>query len=185
MLDKKILILNALEDIIKTKRYHEVTIEDIAKKCKIGKGSIYTYFKSKDEMFYELSMHGLEAFTQEINSIDTEGVDIKEVIFCVAKKLSVFFEKREAVIRVLQELGRRTKIMTKARKERMFHNREALRLAFARIIQIGIDKGIVRDSYSLMQLTELLIHTLIGRAHWDKDVAQMSVEDLTSLILFK
>ncbi len=185
MLDKKILILNVLEDIIRTKRYHEVKIDDIAKKCKIGKGTIYTYFKSKDEMFYELSMHGLEVFIQEINSIDIDNTEIKGVIFFVANKLSVFFEKREAVIRVLHELGRRTKFMTKARKERMFQNRTQLRLSLARILQVGIDEGIVRETYNLMQLSELLIHTFVGRTHWDKDIAKISVEELTELILFK
>lgn len=185
MIDKKILILQSLEDIIKSKRYHEVKIDDIAKKCKIGKGTIYTYFKSKDEMYYELAMHGLEVITHEINNIEIEGKDIKEVIFCVAKKLSIFFEKREAVVKVLQELSNRTKIMTKQRKERMFSNKAELRLSLSKILQVGIDKGLVINTYSLMQISELMVHSLISRTHWDNDVPKMSVEELTSLILFK
>ncbi len=88
---QKILILNSLEDIIKSKRYHEVKIDDIAKKCKIGKGTIYTYFQSKEEMYYELAMHGLEVVIQEINNISIEDRDIKKVIFKVADKLNIFF----------------------------------------------------------------------------------------------
>jgi len=185
MVDKRLLILKTLENIVRSKRYHEVKIDDLAKKCKIGKGTIYTYFKSKDEMYYELAMHGIEVVTQELNSIKIEDKDIKELIFCVANKLSNFFEKREAVVKVLQELNLRKKIMTKARKERMFRNRAELRLSLARIIQVGINNGIVIDSCSLMQLSELMIHTLIGRSHWDNDVPTLSVEDLTRLILFK
>ncbi len=184
MEDKKIIILKSLEDILKTKRYHEVTIDDVAKRCKIGKGSIYTYFKSKDEMFYELSMHGLEVISEEIREIEISTEDVRDLILTVMQKLGSFFEKREAVIRVLHELSRRTNIMTKARKERMFHNRKELRLALARIIQAGIKQGIVKETFTLMQLSELMIHTLISRTHWDKEVPKVSVEELTNLMLF-
>lgn len=185
MIDKKILILETLENIVKTKRYHEVKIDDIAKKCKIGKGTVYTYFKSKDEMYYELAMHGIETITQEINNMKIDEKEIKQVIFHVANKLSNFFEKREAIIRVLQDLGHRTKLMTKARKERMFQGRSGLRLALERILKVGIEQGVIIDSYSLSQIAALMIHTLIGRAHWNSDVIKISVEELIMLILFK
>lgn len=185
MLDKRISILNTLEDIIKSKRYHEVKIDDVAKKCKIGKGTIYTYFKSKDEMYYELAMHGLEVIAEEINSINIEGKDIKELIFCVARELSLFFEKREAVVKVLQELSNRTKIMTRARKERMYHNKAELRLSLSKILKVGVEQGLVIDSFSLNQISELMVHSLISRTHWDNDVPKMSVEDLITLIIFK
>jgi AcrR family transcriptional regulator len=185
MLDKKLLILNTLENIIKSKRYHEVKIDDIAKKCKIGKGTIYTYFQSKDEMYFELAMHGLEVIIQELNNISIEDRDIKKVIFEVANKLNNFFERSQSVIKVLRELNHRTRIMTKLRKERMFHNQSELRQAIVRILQVGVEKELVINSHSLIQLAELMIHTLIGRAHWNSDVPKMSVEDLITLILFK
>lgn len=185
MKEKKIKILEAFGEIIKSKRYHEVTISDVATRCKVGKGTIYTYFKSKEEMYFELAMHGLEVITKEINDIPVEDKAIKEVIFCVANKLSIFFEKREAVIKVLQELSYRTKIMTKERKERMFQNQTGLRSALVRILQVGVEEGIISESHSLIQLSELMIHTLIGRAHWNNDVPKIPVEDLISIVLFK
>ncbi|MFO0826875.1 MAG: TetR/AcrR family transcriptional regulator [Phycisphaerales bacterium] len=52
-----------------TRRYHEVRLEDVAKAAKIGKGTIYVYFKSKDDLFLTLVREG---FARLVTSIETE-----------------------------------------------------------------------------------------------------------------
>jgi len=52
--DKKELIFDSLEELMETVPYSEISVETIAKNAGIGKGSIYYYFKSKDEILYEL-----------------------------------------------------------------------------------------------------------------------------------
>lgn len=49
-MDKKILILNAMEELIVEDKGMACTVSDIAKQAGIGKGSIYYYFKSKEEI---------------------------------------------------------------------------------------------------------------------------------------
>ena len=49
--DKRILILKALEDILPGKRFHEITLEEVAKAAGVGKGTIYLYFKDKFDAF--------------------------------------------------------------------------------------------------------------------------------------
>ncbi|MGN1481169.1 TetR/AcrR family transcriptional regulator [Porcipelethomonas sp.] len=50
--DKKELIFDAMEQLMSSVPYKDISVNTIAKKAGIGKGSIYYYFKSKDEILY-------------------------------------------------------------------------------------------------------------------------------------
>ncbi|AWI04774.1 TetR/AcrR family transcriptional regulator [Clostridium drakei] len=50
-MDKKELILNAMMDLLAEEKGATCSVSDIAKKAGIGKGSIYYYFRSKEEIF--------------------------------------------------------------------------------------------------------------------------------------
>lgn len=50
--DKKELIFEAMEQLMSEVPYKEISVDSVAKKAGIGKGSIYYYFKSKDEILY-------------------------------------------------------------------------------------------------------------------------------------
>lgn len=47
-------ILQAAEGLFLTKGIHQTKIIDIAKACELGKGTLYFYFKSKDEIVWQL-----------------------------------------------------------------------------------------------------------------------------------
>lgn len=50
--DKKELIFDALEQLMSRMAYKDISVDTIAKQAGIGKGSIYYYFESKDEILY-------------------------------------------------------------------------------------------------------------------------------------
>ena len=52
--EKKRKILQAASDIFVEKGFSNVVISDIAQAAGIGKGTVYEYFKSKEELFSEL-----------------------------------------------------------------------------------------------------------------------------------
>ncbi len=52
--NKKELILDAMEQLMASAPYTEISVDSIAKQAGIGKGSIYYYFRSKDEILYSL-----------------------------------------------------------------------------------------------------------------------------------
>lgn len=48
------LIFNAFKALIKRKSWHLVTIQDIANECGYGKATIYSYFRSKQDILIKL-----------------------------------------------------------------------------------------------------------------------------------
>lgn len=71
--NKRELILSAARDIFFEKGYHNATSEEIAKQAGVAKGTLYQYFGSKQEIFFEMHRQCLQSYSDEIRScIDFE-----------------------------------------------------------------------------------------------------------------
>lgn len=88
--DKKDLILNAAEELMSVMPDSDISIQLIASKAGIGKGSIYYYFRSKEEIVdsvisrcYKKALH--EYFC-EIHSCETALKKIKRLFECIIRK---------------------------------------------------------------------------------------------------
>ena len=70
------------------KGYNNTTLLDIAKLCKMGRSTIYQYFKNKEEIFYEVSISFFSELVSNLDSIMLEeSMSSTEKI---KKMLSVF-----------------------------------------------------------------------------------------------
>ena len=67
--NKREKILNALEQLLPGKRFHEITLDEVAKIAQVGKGTIYLYFKDKDSLFSEMVCFRLERLRGAIEEL--------------------------------------------------------------------------------------------------------------------
>ena len=64
-------ILSAAARLFATQRFHEARMEDIAASAGVGKGTLYRYFKDKEELFLALLDRAATGLQQRLN----EGLD--------------------------------------------------------------------------------------------------------------
>lgn len=55
---KRRQILNAAASLFSTRPFHEVYLDDVAARAKVGKGTLYVYFKSKEDLYVSLIRQG-------------------------------------------------------------------------------------------------------------------------------
>ena len=88
--DKRELIYDALEELMLTVPFKEISVESIAQKANVGKGSIYYYFESKDEILDNVIERSYRrAIREYLNNISTEQSAlgrIKQLFKSVIKK---------------------------------------------------------------------------------------------------
>ncbi len=78
MLNKKELIYYAVIDLFKNKaNINNIKISDIAKSANMGKGTVYEYFRSKDEIISETILYIIEENTNKITSMFNHNQDFK------------------------------------------------------------------------------------------------------------
>lgn len=71
--DKREGILQAAWSLIRHYGYNKTTIDDIAKKAGVGKGTVYLYFRSKAEIMLALTDLTNERITKELEKIAAES----------------------------------------------------------------------------------------------------------------
>ena len=86
--EKKQEIYRSATQVFLDKGYNNNTLLDIAKLCKMGRSTIYQYFKNKEEIFYEVSISFFSELVSNLDSIMLEeSMSSTEKI---KKMLSVF-----------------------------------------------------------------------------------------------
>lgn len=91
-MNKKELILNAMMDLLKEEKGAACSVSDIAKKAGIGKGSIYYYYKSKEEIFDALVEHVYNQIIEKCRLI-TENAKMNSI-----EKLSLLIKSYKSSV---------------------------------------------------------------------------------------
>lgn len=91
--DKRDAILHAAWGHIRHYGYSKTTIDDIAKRAKVGKGTVYLYFRSKTEIMLALTDLTNQRITREIERIASENKPPEERLrTCVLHRIMTLFD---------------------------------------------------------------------------------------------
>lgn len=82
MSNKKKVILDTAKELFIKKNIQQVTLDEIAKKSNIAKGTIYLYFKNKDELVFEVykELQQLQIDKAILKMRDTKDIKTKIII---------------------------------------------------------------------------------------------------------
>lgn len=110
--DKSIRILEAATRVIAKKGFYNSTIADVAKVAEVAEGTIYLYFKNKDDLLISIFEHSMGLFIEEVQK-ELEGVtDPKEKLKKFLALHLHLVQKNQDLAQVLQiELRQSSKFM--------------------------------------------------------------------------
>ena len=92
-------IIYAAVKIFATKGYKSTTLDDIAEASEFGKGTIYNYFQSKEDIYKEIIISTLEKHRKSVYTINEETDSLYNFIYELMRRLIVFsIHNREAFL---------------------------------------------------------------------------------------
>jgi AcrR family transcriptional regulator len=77
---KKQLIAEAAFQLFSSSSFEAVTVEDIARRAEFGKGTLYLYFDSKEEILIYIINHAIEELAQDISALFARETDVREAL---------------------------------------------------------------------------------------------------------
>lgn len=115
------LLENARENIIEEGRktlissnYYDFSIRNIAKKCNIATGTIYNYFKSKDELVLEIITDDWVKTLDLVDKLTTDDTELKTKLEKIYLSLQNFLDKYISVFyQISEQEGYKTKDMSR------------------------------------------------------------------------
>jgi TetR/AcrR family transcriptional regulator, repressor of fatR-cypB operon len=95
-------ILAAAQELFLHKGYHETTLEEIARHADFGKGTIYNYFNSKEELFHAISSQLIDKWEALARTAmeENEG-DCRQKLFNYARQVILHARDNSDVIRLV------------------------------------------------------------------------------------
>lgn len=79
--ETKECILNSALKVFSENNYHAASMAMIAKEAGVSKGTLYWHFDSKEELFREIVLSGLDYFNQKFINIAEEEISAEEKIY--------------------------------------------------------------------------------------------------------
>lgn len=148
---KRRLILKVAAAKFATKPFHEVKLDDIAAEAKLGKGTIYIYFKSKEDLYVGLILDGAESLLGDLKSKVAGTVE------------GGTWAQLEALVDALLSFGRGfphlyelVRTGSEARNEGLEKKRAEIATLCARVLRKGVSSGELSDSHPELTAQYLL-----------------------------
>ncbi len=92
-------IINACEELYKTKSFKEITLKDIGNVTSFTRTSIYNYFQTKEEIFLAMLKREYELWIADLNQIMEKNATLTKDEF--ADKLAHSLEKRTQLLKIM------------------------------------------------------------------------------------
>jgi AcrR family transcriptional regulator len=92
--DTRAAILRSAAEVFSERPYHEVLTDEISARLKIGKGTLYRYFASKEELYFASIVDGLQGMTDAIDETLRQDVPLESIIEALARTIIGYFWQR-------------------------------------------------------------------------------------------
>jgi len=153
--ERRETIIDAAEEVINDKGFDAATVDEIAERAELGKGTLYLYVKSKASIYLAISERGSKILNSEMAKIITLDLTGLEMLRKLGEKYLKFIQANPIYFNAFafyenmmdQEKLAESEIAQNCEK----HAREAMTY-IVRSLQIGMQDGSVDSSYDPKEL---------------------------------
>ena len=157
-------ILRAAERLFASRRFHEVTMDDVSKAARVGKGTIYRYFKDKDDLFARMVSSGFDELCEAVGRISSQDLPFEMQLGRVLTAIRRFFKRRHPLFRMMQSEQARIAVSHSAIQSHWLKRRHDLDRGVADVLRRGVKAGVVRKDVPPERLAACLLGMLRGTA---------------------
>jgi AcrR family transcriptional regulator len=186
--DRRQHILNAAIEVFARKGFEGANVADIAQAAEIGKGTVYLYFKSKEEIFRAILQE--HSFMPDLLDI-LQDIDapIETTLTKMAQRYFDFMRENSAVVRIiLLEGGRFMNEPSQVYTESALRGNQAV----AHYLQTQIEAGRVNNTVNPfltaraimgLLMTHVLLQETLGGKHLTAVDEDIWIREIIRLVL--
>ncbi len=173
-LERRALIMHEAEKLFTSRRFHEVTLDEVARAAHVGKGTIYRYFKDKDDLFFQVANSGFDELCAVIQTRVPDGGGFVGRLKGACREIGSFFCRRRQMMRMMQGEACRMQSTRGQIKKQLDERREHLLRLVAAIFEEGVAQGLVRSDMPSEALAGFLLGMLRTAAREMPEVPRQS-----------
>ena len=155
-------IMKAARELFARQGYHDTTLEDIARHAEFGKGTIYNYFSSKEDLFYGI----IDRLTSDVLAMAESSIagtqgDARDKLTSYARAMITFTRANSDLVQlIMRELYHLESEEYDARLKKLSTRTMQVREILARPIAREVSAKHVKsfDAFTLATLFDGMLH---------------------------
>jgi AcrR family transcriptional regulator len=139
--NRKRLILKSARTLFFKKGFDKVTVDEIAKSSELGKGSIYLYFNSKEEIYAQILLNDIDNFNRLVTALLEKKYTASDLLTEFSNIYIDFFLNDSELFRILMAYmlqPAKMKLPEKLNSQILDANARSIDV-IGKILQLGID----------------------------------------------
>jgi len=138
---KRELILKAAEALFTARRFDQVTLEDVCEKGRVGKGTIYRYFRDKEDLYAQVVLSGLDELHNSLEHRVSRSTVPDRELLAIAEALRRSHCKRESLFRSLHSMWLRQSVGRGTLREELRARQRRIMSLVSSVISAGVERG--------------------------------------------
>ena len=155
---KRQRILQAAEKLFTSRRFDEVTTDDIMHAAGVGKGTIYRYFKGKDDIFFQIAINGFDELCILLDKEVSKHGAFKEKLLLICQEISNFLNARRHLLQIMVIEDTLMFWLKQDIRKQWMAKLDELMTKVAKVLSEGIQEGQIRSDIP----PKVLAYSLIG-----------------------
>ncbi|MBN1457313.1 MAG: TetR/AcrR family transcriptional regulator [Sedimentisphaerales bacterium] len=183
--ERKKQILDAVEKLAARKKLYEITLDEVARSAKVGKGTIYKNFTDKDDLFFQMAVSGFDELCELIDNKSSQKIPYQKKLLNACREINSFFGRRKQMFNIIQSETAKALWAKGELLERWFQHKQKLIKSVAIILEEGKWLSVIRNDISSEVMAAFLLDMLRtrGRDLHEHNVKIPSFEVLIDLFL--
>lgn len=154
---------------------NSMKVSDIARKAGIGKGTVYEYFKSKEELIAKALFYGTNEFCRELISRLEQNAGFRDTFMAILNWIDERMEEKNILNQMITLDGVESDMPQEIRKmmKARFSNIEKVREAVAKISRVAIEEGLISEKAPIDLINLMLINNVISYIMYNRFSADL------------
>ena len=141
-IDRKKLILEEAARLFSAKRFDEVLMDDIAHQAGVGKGTIYTYFADKEELYFAVVFEGIRRLNEQLQRKANRQPNPEDELRRMVHAIVSFFSQNRFFFRLMSQEDGKTEGGRGENRKRWREERRIQLAAIESVLQNGAEQGV-------------------------------------------
>jgi AcrR family transcriptional regulator len=167
-------IMRAVERLFTSRPAREITLDEVVREARVGKGTIYRYFQDKEDLLFRTATHGFQELHDLLTRRVSERAPFPRRLLVACRGVTAFQQRRRQLFRLMQSEQARMFWSRGEVRARWKQERKRMVAAMAGIVRKGVQEGCIRRDVPSGTLASLLLGML-----WvfSRDAAEMGAID--------
>ena len=140
-------VLDAAARLFAQRRFDEVSMEEIAQLAGVGKGTLYTYFADKEELYFAVVFEGIARLNESLTVDASEPGDPERRLRQMVHEIVRFFSNNRFFFRLMSVEDNRTEGGPGDNRKRWHEERRVQLEAIETVLRNGQKVGVFQVEY--------------------------------------